>query len=131
MIVVIDSGVWISGFHFGGIPQAALNHAYLHHRIALSYGILNEVRSILNRKFLWDNQRADDVLAVYLSGALLLETTGKIRGICRDPNDDMVLECAVIANAQILISGDKDLLSRVSYKTTRILSPRAYLEAEL
>lgn len=129
MIVVVDSGVWISAFHFGGTPQKALNHAHIHHQIAASRGILDEVRFTLIRKFLWNPGRIEDALAVFLTNVVLIEIAGTLHGVCRDPKDDMVLECAVTAGAKAIISGDKDLLSLESYQGIRILSPRAYLSA--
>jgi predicted nucleic acid-binding protein len=57
----------------------------------------------------------------------------KIRGTvkeCRDPKDDMFLECAALAKAALIVAGDKDLLTLGSYKETRIVTPAEYLKAE-
>jgi predicted nucleic acid-binding protein len=54
----------------------------------------------------------------------------RIRGTvkeCRDPNDDMFLECAARAKADLLIAGDKDLLVLGAYKATRIVTPAEYV----
>jgi predicted nucleic acid-binding protein len=48
--------------------------------------------------------------------------------VCRDPNDDMLIECAMNANASIIISGDKDVLCLGQYENVRILTARQYLE---
>jgi uncharacterized protein len=56
----------------------------------------------------------------------------KIRGavkVCRDPYDDMFLECAALAKADLLVAGDKDLLTLGTYKGTRIVTPSAYPRA--
>ena len=56
----------------------------------------------------------------------------KIRGtvkVCRDPNDDIFLECAALAKADFLVAGDKDLLTLGAYKGTRIVTPSEYLRA--
>jgi predicted nucleic acid-binding protein len=50
--------------------------------------------------------------------------------VCRDPNDDMVLECAVAAGAQCVVSGDKDLLVLNPYNGIRIVSPAEFLALE-
>jgi predicted nucleic acid-binding protein len=57
---------------------------------------------------------------------LRVEISGALR-VCRDPNDDMVLECADLAGAQAIVAGDKDLLTLGSYKQIRILTPLEYL----
>ena len=57
----------------------------------------------------------------------------KIRGavkVCRDPNDDMFLECAALARADLLVAGDKDLPTLGTYKGTRIVTPSEYLEQD-
>lgn len=49
-----------------------------------------------------------------------------IRGtikLCHDPSDDNFLECAERANADLIITGDKDLLSLGVYKRIRIITP--------
>ena len=56
----------------------------------------------------------------------------KIRGTvmgCRDPGDDMFLECSDLAKADYLTAGDKDLLTLGAYKRTRIVTPSEYLRA--
>jgi putative PIN family toxin of toxin-antitoxin system len=45
----------------------------------------------------------------------------------RDPDDELVLAGALAGNAQILISGDSDLLSVAEHSPIPILSPRAFM----
>ena len=47
--------------------------------------------------------------------------------LCRDPDDDKFLQCAVCAGAKVLVSGDKDLLVLKRVSETDILSPKAFL----
>ena len=46
-----------------------------------------------------------------------MKSRGAVK-VCRDPHDDMFLECAALAKADLLVAGDKDLLTLVSYKGT-------------
>ena len=84
---------------------------------------------MLAGKFRWNDLQPASVLSRYLAEATWVELSGKIPRICRDTKDDMVLECAVRAGAEVLISGDKDLLCLDGYENIRILTPRDYLEA--
>jgi putative PIN family toxin of toxin-antitoxin system len=59
---------------------------------------------------------------------------GKRISICRDPEDNMVLECCLAARADVLVTGDKDLLDiapqtlcDAGLRKMRILSPRSYV----
>jgi predicted nucleic acid-binding protein len=58
---------------------------------------------------------------------LRVQISGTWTGICRDPNDNMVVECAALAKAEFIVSGDKDLLSLAVYEQIRILSPAEYI----
>lgn len=51
-----------------------------------------------------------------------------IPSICRDPSDDKFLAAADASDADIIVSIDNDLLSLISYKGTRILTPALALE---
>jgi predicted nucleic acid-binding protein len=57
----------------------------------------------------------------------------KIRGtvtVCGDSGDDMFLECAALAKADLLVAGDEDLLTLGSDKGMRIVTPLEYLKDE-
>lgn len=47
--------------------------------------------------------------------------------ICRDPEDDKFLEVALNGQAQYLLTGDADLLALHSYRSVRIITPRAFI----
>ena len=57
----------------------------------------------------------------------LLTTLPPVTGVCRDPNDDMVLTCALVAQAASLVTPDKDLLVLQCYEGVAIVSPEAFL----
>lgn len=127
MPAVFDSGVWISALKYGGVPYQALRSAYHRDCIVCCAAIREEVERILNAKFGWYTQ--DTVIAMdrFLEGQPDTPLTGAVRGVCRDPNDDMVLECALVAGAAHIVSGDKDLLSLKTYLGIPILTARDYL----
>lgn len=60
-----DSNVWISGFHFGATPLAALHRAYRRHHIAICDAIRTEVSTALVQKFRWSEKRLSDAFADY------------------------------------------------------------------
>ena len=57
-----------------------------------------------------------------------LELEGTVTGICRDPKDEPILECAERAEAERIVTGDHDLLSLASYRGMRIMTARDYAE---
>ena len=54
--------------------------------------------------------------------------TGRLSGICRDPKDDFIMECAETGGADLIVTGDKDLLSLANYGRIEIVTPRQYLD---
>jgi uncharacterized protein len=55
--------------------------------------------------------------------------TERVRGAIPDPDDEMVLECALAAEAAFIVSGDKrHLLALREFRGTRIVSCAAFLD---
>lgn len=129
MIVVIDTNVWISALQFAkdrSTPTLALEKAMNEDVIATSDEIDAEIVRVLTKKFSWEHHRAASALQLILARGIRVKIQGAVKE-CRDPNDDMFLECASLSKADVLVAGDKDLLTLGSYKSTRILTPLQYL----
>lgn len=58
----------------------------------------------------------------------VINIAGKFNGACRDPDDDKFISCALTASADIIVSGDKDLLNLGNYKSVRIISASEFLK---
>jgi uncharacterized protein len=127
LIVVLDSNVWISALEFGGTPDLAVFRALTQDQVAISEFIRAEIIRILTAKFARDPLELQLLLDELLAEALWGEVTGQVRGICRDPGDDAILETALKAKADCIVAGDKDLLTLGQFRNIRILSPTAYL----
>jgi putative PIN family toxin of toxin-antitoxin system len=127
LIVVLDSNVWVSALHFRGAPLSALTAAFINGPIVCCREIRAEVLRTLVEKLDWSPPNALLAMQPYLDGALEVQITGSITGICRDPKDDMLFECASLARAPVIVSGDKDVLAVPSYAGIKVMSVRAYL----
>lgn len=123
--VVLDSNVIISGFLFGG-PPARLIEQIVNGTIHgfTSLPILDEVRDVLQRpKFGLSPEQAFRLVEELYRSCTLVKPSRRIRAMSADPDDDMILECASEANANLIISGDSHLLDLGCWEHTRILSP--------
>ncbi len=130
MIVVIDTNVWISALQFAkrrGTPTLALEKAMSGDVIATCDEIDAEIVRVLTEKFSWEDHRATGALKAVLVRSIRVRIHGTVRE-CRDPGDDMFLECAALAKADLLVAGDKDLLTLGAYRGTRIVTPLEYLK---
>ncbi len=68
-----------------------------------------------------------ELLADYLPFCEAVRVTAKCTVTCRDRNDQMFLDLAQSGKAELLVSGDKDLLSLAGTTGFLIASPAAYL----
>jgi putative PIN family toxin of toxin-antitoxin system len=56
----------------------------------------------------------------------VLRTTKPLGGVVRDPNDDMIIACAIDSQADTIVSRDKDLLSLGAFRGVPIVSPETF-----
>ena len=127
MIIVLDANVWVSALEFGGTPELALKKALEVDQLAISDYIEAEVLRVLTGKFGHRIHSAQTLLDEFLSKAIRVRIVGDVAGACRDPKDDAILETALVAKADFLVAGDKDLLTLKSFRGTTIITPAAYL----
>ena len=127
MIVVLDTSVWVSALEFGGTPALAVFHALAVDQLAVSDFIEREVIRVLTGKFGREPRALQAVLDELLVLTQRVQTHGAVSGVCRDPNDDVILETAVAAKAEFLVAGDRDLLSLESFQGIAIITPAEYL----
>lgn len=60
---------------------------------------------------------------MYLNVAILVQPTAVPRVVPNDPDDDHVLACALAAHANLIVSGDRDLLDLSNYQQIPIVTP--------
>lgn len=100
---------------FGGLPGSFLNLAFTHaFTLATSPVLLNELDDKLRIKFKVAPEDADLIRSRLETTALLVEPEMTITVIKDDPDDDRVLECALAAEADYIVSGDRHLLKLAS-----------------
>ena len=123
MKIVIDTNVVISGVFFGGYPRQVLESVYhLKTTACATPEIIDEYNEIvdemIHRK---QGTLRNDILCGLISRMEILDPVSKI-SVCRDPDDDKFLECAIDGKAVFIVSGDKDLLTIGSYNDVEIIT---------
>jgi putative PIN family toxin of toxin-antitoxin system len=58
----------------------------------------------------------------------IIEVVKTVKGVCRDPEDDKFISCALSASADCIVSGDKDFCDVRQYKTVKIVSASDFLK---
>lgn len=123
---MLDTNVWVSALQFGRPNSVPLQKAVREDVLAFSPEMRVEIHRVLTEKFGWRQDRAATLLDQLLARAINVPLTHTTQ-VCRDPHDNMFLECAALADADILVAGDKDLLVLGSYAGTRIITPLEYV----
>ncbi len=128
MKVVFDTNIFISAFVIPGgqAEKAILRIIEGRDILLLSKRILDELLTVLSTKFSRDKEEISRVAVILSEMAEWVEPTERIRVLDDDP-DNRILECASSGNADVVVTGDKELLRLGKYEETRIISLKEYL----
>ena len=131
MRVVLDTNVIVSGLNFPGNERIVLDLARgARFEWYLSPFILAETSGVLERKFGWAGESLDRVLATLRSSATLLDPDPLPPVIEGNDADNRILECAVGASADYLVTGDRrHLLPLERVMGIRIVNAPAFLHS--
>ena len=129
MRVILDTNVIISALNFPGNERMVLELALRgRFEFYLSVFILEEVAGVLTRKFGWDEERAAQAILVIEKAATVTYPPRLAEVIEGGHADNRVLECAVAAGADYLVTGDRrHLLPIEEHQGTSIVNSPQFL----
>lgn len=133
--ITLDTNVLVSGMLVAGGPSAQILDAWVEGRFILVTSLyqVEELVHVLSypritRRLNVSETELAVLIGQLLSKAVIVPGVLDLRGVTRDPKDDSIVACAVEGEAQLIVSGDQDLLALDQYAGIRILSPRAFLQ---
>ena len=128
--IVADTNVYVSAIVFGGTCEEILTLARAGIvEIKISLAIQRELRRVLRTGFQWTGPQIREALTEVETLTSPVHHTVKLAGVVHDDDDHRILECAVAADAEFLVTGDKkDLLPLHIFREIRIVSPREFLD---
>jgi len=128
--VVLDTNVIFSAIGWRGKPRDCLELARTQAIQGLiCQHILDELLEKLITKMHLTLDEASVVIDELLVFMEIVEIMGALQGVCGDPNDDAVLECALKGQATHLVTGDtKHLLPLKRFEGIEIVSPAEFLQ---
>lgn len=130
--IVIDTGVLISRIvRPNSVPAEAIRVARSIGVMLVSNDTLAELADVLTRPKFDRYFQADYVQSIvnaYAANAELIEVAITIAA-CSDPKDDKFLALALSGSANVIVTGDSDLLALDPFQHVRILTPRAFIES--
>ena len=128
MRVVFDTNIFISALVIPGslAEKAILKVTEGGDILVISKDIINEVLSVLSSKFSRDKEGLSHVAVILSELGELVKPTQKVSIFKEDP-DNRILECAIHGKADVLVTGDKEMLQLREYKGVRIISLKEYI----
>lgn len=133
--VVFDSTILVSAFlRAGGLSSILLRHAaggvFV---LFLSADIISETHNVLlerphlRRRYRYTDTDVADFLQDLQGSFTLITDIEALAGIVRDPNDDMIIACAVGAHADLVVTRDDDLLALGEYAGIGMVTPEDFM----
>ena len=126
MRVFVDTNVWIAGLISRGTCSDLLEHLIVQHTILVSEGVVGEIERVLSEKFEYSGDRIREVLDWIDDVAASVETPADPPRLTDDRDDDFVLQAALDAGAEVVVTGDADLLDVADEVDTTILLPAEF-----
>ena len=130
MKIVLDINIFVSSFFWGGNPRKIIERVIDgKDTLFTCKEILEETAVVLARpKFKVSIEYITHLIHSIEELANCISVTGAIQNVCRDTDDDKILECALLANADYIITGDADLLVLEKFRGINIVTAKEYLE---
>jgi putative PIN family toxin of toxin-antitoxin system len=124
-----DTSAYIRAFNFGGPAAMLIGHARAGNiRIDISDAIIHETTDVLREKFQRDPYTINDIRQKLEKLCNRVTPTETLDVIKEDPDDDRILECAVAAKSDYIVSEDKDLLRLGSFEGIPVVKVGEFLE---
>lgn len=134
MRIVADTNVIVSAFLWGGTPRRLLDAVEARRfELFTSRALVTELEDVLSREKFTERLgktrfTSAFLLARYTQLAALIAPAEAAVPELRDPDDALVLACALAARADAIVSGDGDLRALGGYRGIPVLSPADCLE---
>lgn len=129
MKIVCDTNVLISAIIFGGNAKRIIQ--LVSEGVLTNYispAIIHELENVLIRpKFGFSKEEVSEIVLLFYETFEYIIPENSVDDISNDPDDNRILELALDANADYIISGDKHLLELDSWNDIQILKPAQFI----
>ncbi len=127
--VVLDTNIYVSSVFWLGKPHQIVELAIDGKiQVFTSPQILEELERVLKRDFLEDHDFIESQIALILEYAKVVKPANTIQAVRDDPDDNKIIECAVTAKADYIVTGDPHLLNLKEFHLTKIVKADEFLK---
>lgn len=128
--VVLDTNIIVSAFGWGGKPADIM-------RLITGGEILNftsvemltELKKVVGYSRLSFSETLQaEIIEIMFNASSIVERHESVNIIDDDTEDNKILECAISAGAEFVVSGDKHLLTLKSFEGIKIVTPEEFIK---
>lgn len=128
MRAAFDTNVLVSAFATRGLCADIFNLVLAEHELILGETVLAELRRVLREKIRVPAKTIDEIESLLRQEGDIVEKAEPVKVSIRDKTDVPVLSEAIAGRADVLVTGDRDLLVITATLPLRILTPRGFWE---
>jgi uncharacterized protein len=127
--LILDTNVVVSGVLWRGVPYRLLTAAEAHgQRLLTGHWVIDELRRVLTkpglrRLAIRSERDIDGIVTAYRNACEWVPSPEFVPRVVRDPDDDHVVALALAGRADLLVSGDSDLLALRQHRGVPIVNP--------
>jgi putative PIN family toxin of toxin-antitoxin system len=128
MKVFLDTNVLVSAVATRGLCADVLREILVSHQLVISSSLIDELKNILHTKIGIPQEIISDFIELLTQDSIFSEKTTLTHIDVRDKDDIVIISNALNGNAEIFVTGDKELLELGIVQSMRIVSPRMFWE---
>lgn len=128
MRVFLDTNVLVAAFATRGICADLFRAVLLEHDLITGEPVLREIQRVLVRKLRFPESQTREIIRFLRDHAEVANPKKAASWPETDPDDRWIVASAIEGKAEILVTGDKDLLEAKSQADFRVVSPRGFWE---
>ena len=125
---VYDTNIWVSALRQQGNPFRCALLAAMGFVVTVTCDeLLDELSRVLTQKFGMPFADVNRYITVIRSFSEVVAITGQLKVVVDDPDDDKVIECAVVGKADYIVTGDHHLLALGQYGNISIVKATQFI----
>ncbi len=125
MVVTFDTNVLLSATLWDGSVAQKLLFDLIKQNVEIytTTEILSEYQEVLKRDFDFSDEDIAGIMEKVLAFVTFVNPTKRVKVVKEDPDDDIIIECALESNSKYVITYDTHLLNLKEYQGIRIIKP--------
>lgn len=128
MKVFLDTNVLASAVATRGLCADVLREVLISHEVIISDTLLKELKRVLQQKFRVPSSFISEFINLLKQDTVLVKPMELPHINIKDKDDLIILASALSGDADLLVTGDKELLELAKVENLEIISPRAFWE---